>query len=144
MFGFGKNKEEKKAADEIGKCLHKQIRDAILENEAMAGIKLQTPIAVGYIYNFIMGSFISQGIHKDGMVQKYIEYICNGILPNTLWEAVNKVMQFADQFEDELQQGMEAGSEDSFYFKDSGSEHPNNLYRFLIGNEFLFSNTGDD
>jgi len=144
MFGFGKNKEEKKAADEIGKCLHKQIRDALTENEAMAGMKLQTPIAAGYIYNFIMGSFIYQGIRKDGMAQKYIQYICDGVLPNRLWAAVSKVIQHADQFESELQQGMEAGTEDAFYFDEPGAEYPSNLYRFLTGKDFTFPYTGND
>lgn len=144
MFGFGINKEEKKAADEIGKCLHKQVLESLTENEAMAGVKLQAPIAVGYIYNFIMASFIYQGFPDDGMTKKHIKYICNGVLPDRLWEAVNKVMKCAEQFEDEIQKGMEAGTEDAFYFDEPDAEYPRNLYRHLTGKEFTYPFTGDD
>lgn len=144
MFSLGKKKEEKKAADAIGKCIHKQIRDALTENEEMAGMRLQSPIVAGYIYNFIMASFIYQGIRKDGMAQKYIRYICDGVLPSKLWAAVSKVIQYADQFESELKKGMEAGTEDAFYFDDPGAEYPSNLYRFLTGKDFIFPYTDND
>ena len=144
MFGFGMNKEERKAADEIGKCLHKQVIEALTENEAMAGMKVQAPIAVGYIYNFIMVSFIYQGIRKDGMAQKHMGYICNGILPDRLLEAVNKVMAHSEQFEVEIKKGMEAGTEDALYFDEPYAEYPRNLYRHLTGKEFTFPFTGDD
>jgi hypothetical protein len=81
---------------------------------------------------------------KDGMAQKHMKYICNGVLPNRLWEAASKVIEHADQFEDELQKGMEAGTEDAFYFDEPDAEYPRNLYRYLTGKEFTFPITGND
>ncbi len=91
MFGFGKKYKDQ--ADKIGDALHEQISGANKENHALASQKLQSPFFVGYLFYFISMGFIAQGVPSK-QTDKYVKYICNGIIPGELWEIFQKQMKF--------------------------------------------------
>ena len=93
MFGFGKKYKDQ--ADKIGHALHEQIFGVIKENEALASQKLQSPFFVGYLAYFISTGFITQGVPSN-QTDKYMKYVCNGIMPRRLWEIFQKQMKIVE------------------------------------------------
>jgi len=96
MFGFGKKYKEQ--ADKIGIVLHEQIFGALQENEKLAGVKMQSPFFVGYISCFVSTGLIAQGVPSE-QVDKYLKYICDGVLPGRLWQIYSSQLMAAEQIE---------------------------------------------
>lgn len=160
MF-FKKRKLKKLAADRIGKELHRQIISAFERNEKETGVRLTTAFTSGYIYGIIRMGFANQRIKLgDGMEgEKYIKSVCNGVLPNRLYESIHRNLS-AIEHENKIgkkgimemfEKGLEVGASDSRYFSVflgdddeelndifehlAGMNEPNNLYSYLIGEE---------
>ena len=77
------NKKYKKQADTIGSALHKQIFDAMKENEKLASKRIESPFCAGYINNFMRAGFQAIGVPIDE-AEDYFEYICDGVYPKKL------------------------------------------------------------
>lgn len=83
----GKNKKYKKHADTIGSALHKQIFDAMKENEKLASKRIESPFCAGYINNFMRAGFQAIDVPIDE-AEDYFEYICDGVYPKKLNQLV--------------------------------------------------------
>lgn len=87
MFGFLKNR---KAVDDarqiIGVELHRQIKEALFQNESATIEKLSTVFTPGYIYWFVRMGFSCQGIDGGKVIDKQLERVCDGVLPGKLYE----------------------------------------------------------
>lgn len=124
MFGIGVmnriagiDSKETKAANKIGKILHKQIYGALTKNEQLTGAKLRTPFTAGYVKGFIEFGFIQHGLDAKRMVKRNAKWICNGIIPKKLWSicelgADNEAL--CDVSADyQLNKGYDAGAKDA-------------------------------
>ena len=87
MFGFF-GKKYKKQEDIIGEALHAQIYGAMKENSTLANKNLNSSFFVGYLYTYTTVGFSVQGVNGNE-AENYYEYICNNIIPKTLWEIFN-------------------------------------------------------
>ena len=120
MFGVGINSwiagidsKEKKSSDQIGKILHKQIYGALTKNEKLAGEKLQTPFAIGYINGFIKFGFIHHGFASERIADRNTKYICDGILPKKLWKIFKSEFRADHSSSNHFNEGEAAGAEDA-------------------------------
>ena len=150
MFGFLKNRKViKEARVKIGVELHRQIKEALYQDERAAAEKLSTVFVVGYIYWFIRMGFSYQAIDGGTVVDKQLKLICDGVLPNKLYDIFQRQMaalEVAQSTKDQdapirgttvspaqltklFETGVEVGAFDAM----SLSSKPNNLKRYLLG-----------
>ena len=140
MFGFGKKYKEQ--ADKIGIALHEQILGALQENEKLAGVKMQSPFFVGYISYFVSTGFIAQGVPSE-QLDKYLKYICDGVLPGRLWKIYSSQLKAAEQIQafagkplKDFEKGGAAGMWDgSNLITWDESAFRTNLKSYLLGQE---------
>lgn len=85
MFGFSK---EEKLCTEIGEHLHRSIRMALLDNESTAGIRIGDMFTSAYIYSFITSVAENKDFDADKFRDSNLKKICNGVLPNKLYEHI--------------------------------------------------------
>lgn len=87
MFKFLKRrKAERNACKKIGIELHRQIKEALDQNEGEAAARLQTSFTVGYIYSFVRTSFSTLGFDEKQKTDKYMKLICDGVIPKKLYD----------------------------------------------------------
>ncbi len=85
MFGFFKNRKAIESAKiQIGKALHKQIKEALKNDEKTVTERVNSAFFVGYMYWFIRGGFASSMLDGAVLVDKLLEDICEGIIPNKM------------------------------------------------------------
>ena len=140
MFGF--KKKYKEQADKIGFALHEQILGALQENEKLAGVKMQSPFFVGYISYFVSTGFIAQGVPSE-QLDKYLKYICDGVLPGRLWKIYRSQLKATEQVQalggeplEDFEKGADVGMWDGFNlitWDESASR--TNLKSYLLGQE---------
>jgi hypothetical protein len=148
MFGLFKKKEHKEAANKIGIELHRQIFDALKENESEAGVRISSPFVAGYLYGFVRIGFGALGYDGEKVSEKYFKYICNGILPKKLYEiferqlaALELAKDLGREEEGEMfELGVEVGVYDSGSLNTFSSEIAENLYKYLTGQELQYKN----
>ena len=102
IFGNIFGKKYKKEADIIGRALHEQIYDAMKSDEKLAGKNLKSAFFVGYMYSFVSAGFIVQGVSGD-QLDKYLKYICDGVIPGRLWEIFNAQLKYMESVKELLQ-----------------------------------------
>ena len=141
---FGKNRQYRKLADQIGKEIHRQLQQAFKEKDEMLGTASEMVFTAGYLGSFTFVAFSKIGCREIDVHLKYIRYFCNGVLPNRLWEvfergkALNDLSRSGDRDEfiktrESYDLGVKAGINDAgqFFSKDNP---PSNLANFLVGN----------
>ena len=140
----------KKEADLIGAALHKQIYDAMKEDEKMASTNLQSPFFVGYMVGFVKAGFLVQGLTKDEatkQLNKSMRYICDGVIPGRLWEIFSKQHQYMEsvskllELEDnpDADEGAQAGLWDGSNLIKHNHHAPNtNLNFYLTGKKLNY------
>ena len=147
MFGIWRsNKENKKAADRIGQILHQQIITALKLNEQEAGIKLNSSFTTGYIYGFIRFGFNFQKLEGEQYVDKYFKYICNGVIPNKLYEITQRrfaALELAKEIGKEeetkdFETGVEVGVYDASVFNINTNSNTVNLSNYLLGKKLNY------
>lgn len=91
MFGFFKNRKAiEETKTKIGKALHKQIREALTQDEKTATDRLHSAFFVGYLYWFIRIGFTNSMLDGAALVDKQLDIICEGITPNNLLYGIYK------------------------------------------------------
>lgn len=92
MFTFFKRRRaELDARTKIGVELHRQIKEAFDQNEQETSTRLMTFFTAGYVYGFVrIGFFTLTGVSGEQATDKHIRRICDGVLPNKLWENLDR------------------------------------------------------
>jgi len=92
MFTFFKRrKAELDTRTKIGVELHRQIKEAFDQNEMETSARLMTFFTAGYVYGFVrIGFFTLTGVRGEQATDKHIRRICDGVLPNKLWENLDR------------------------------------------------------
>ncbi|MFZ3088854.1 MAG: hypothetical protein WA123_12405 [Methylotenera sp.] len=87
MFGFFKKQRAIQEAQlKIGKELHRQIKNALRTDDALATQRLSSAFTVGYITGFTRSGFMLFDIEPDKIINDEIRYICDGIINKVLYE----------------------------------------------------------
>lgn len=155
MFGFLKRRKiEREARRRIGIELHRQIKEAFDLNERQTSARLQTSFVPGYIYYFVYTGFSTiTGIPGERATDKHLRWICDGVLPNKLYEIFNRQLAKIEIAKGMAEQnrkirgtqispfemirlfeiGGEAGFSDSDCFIPLAGRKANNLKRYLLG-----------
>jgi len=153
MFGFSK---ETKLSNEIGELLHGNIREALINNEAEAGLRISDMFSSAFIYSFITSLAEIRGYDGDKFQGKHLKNICHGILPQTLYDSVlknsaaiemleNAEGDFAKQQRALFFRGVEAGSSDArVYQENSNSSIKLQLFFYLINSQDRDEEPGQD
>lgn len=153
MFGFSK---ETKLSNEIGELLHGNIREALINNEGEAGIRISDMFSSAFIYSFITSLAEIRGFDGDKFQGKHLKNICHGILPQTLYDSVLKNSaaiemlesvegDFAKQQRALFFKGVEAGSSDArIYQENSSSSIKLQLFFYLINSQDRDEKPGQD
>ena len=85
MFAFFKKRREiQDARTKIGIDLHRQVREALKQDESGATKRLSSSFTVGYIYAFVRDSFFSLGVDPTDNLDSQIKQICDGVIPGKL------------------------------------------------------------
>lgn len=114
MFGFfKKHREIQEAQKKIGSDLHRQIKEALKSNDALATERLHSSFTVGYITGFIRSGFMVFSIEPDKIIDDEICYICDGIIKNVLYKiyttqaaALKLTLEMKDQHSKILDTGL--------------------------------------
>jgi hypothetical protein len=155
MFGFLKNRKAiSEARAKIGVELHRQIKEALIQDERTATEKLSTVFIVGYIYWFVSGGFSCQGIDGGAVVDKQLRLVCDGVMPNKLYDIFQRQMAALEiakgmKDQDALIRGanispaqiaklFETGTEVGVFDAMSLSAKPNNLRNYLLGQRLQY------
>lgn len=140
MFGFSK---EEKLCTEIGEHLHRSIRMALLYNERTAGLRIGDMFTSAYIYNFITSVAEKKDFDADKFLDSNLKKICNGILPNKLYEHIvrnSALMELASDLADDItneqktlfQRGITFGNSDALIHSYNPNPHRyTSLYFYL-------------
>ena len=87
MFRFFKKQRAiQEAQQKIGKELHRQIKNALTTDDALATRRLSSAFTVGYITGFTRSGFMVFNIEPDKIINDEIRYICDGIIRKVLYE----------------------------------------------------------
>jgi hypothetical protein len=87
MFNFLKcRKAISDARQVIGVELHRQIKEAVFQDESATSEKLSTAFTPGYIYWFVRMGFTCQGIDGGAIVDRQLKRVCDGVLPGKLYD----------------------------------------------------------
>ena len=144
MFGLSK---KEKLTTSIGEFLHYNIRQALLKNEQVAGIKSRDVFTSSYIYSFIEKAAEISGFNGEKYRDEKIKWICNGVLPNRLYDSILKnsakieVIQANDpnsteEFSRLFHEGIKWGSNDASVCATSNDYVLKlSLYEYLIKEE---------
>lgn len=147
MFGLFRNKEHKKAADRIGVEIHRQLLEALKEDESRTSKNLSSSFTPGYLYGFIRFGLIWQGFEDAKLPDKYLKHICDGVLPKILHEIFNKqfsavklAKDLGNQEEiDSFEIGINVGVYDSGVFSLHEYNEANNFYNYLTEKELKYT-----
>ena len=105
MFGFFRNRRAiRDARTKIGIDLHRQIRDALAQDEKNTAEMLSTSFTAGYIYWFVRLAFDCLGVNGERAVESELQHICDGVLSKKLYDIYNRQMaalQLATTIKDE-------------------------------------------
>lgn len=124
MFGFSK---EEKLSTEIGRFLHRNIREALFVNEEVAGVRVNDIFTSAYIYSFITSLAEHRGLDGEKFRDRNLKYICDGVLPKKLYESIIRNSAAIELLEGQSNdmavaqkklflQGIKKGEEDAFSF----------------------------
>ena len=139
---FGKGQKHRKLADRIGKEIHRQLIKAFKERPLLFESAREIAFTAGYLKSFAFVAFSEIGCKDLDVHLRQIQYFCNGVLPDRLWdvfqrgEALNELSQSGEREEfrrarEAYELGVNAGIYDGGEFIDTGSL-PNNFMNFLI------------
>ena len=95
MFTFLKRRRaELDARTTIGIELHRQLKEAFDQNEMETSSHLLTFFTAGYLYGFVrLGFFTLTGVSGEEATDKHMRRICDGVLPNKLWDDLNRKLE---------------------------------------------------
>lgn len=163
MFGFLKrNKIDNNAAEFLGVRLHKQIKDAFEIDEESTTRSIDTFFTCGYIVAFIKMGLEYQGVDTTGKQDKYLEAICDGVMPNQLLNSVIRKLEavslaqeliegkkYSKRHEllesiDQYEKGLHLGLLDAMLAVKSDVIMPVNLRQHLIGGEIFIPGMGSE
>ncbi len=148
MFGlFKQHKAEKEAANRIGVELHRQLKEALTGGGKEAEQRVASFFVVGYLHGFVTIGFSTQGISGEQAADKYLRYICDGVMPNKLYEIFERLLSALELAKslgknEEIEQfelGFEVGVFDAGALNYSTNLQANNLTTYLIGKEVEYS-----
>ena len=140
MFGFSK---EEKLCTEIGEYLHRSIRGELLDNERTAGMRVGDMFTSAYIFSFITSVAEHKDFDGDKFRDSNLKKICNGVLPNRLYDAVvrnSAVMELASDLDNDItqdqkslfQNGITLGNGDAMIHSHDPNPHRNtSLFLYL-------------
>lgn len=154
MFAFfNRRKVELDARKKIGVALHHQITEAFNQNELETSMRLDTFFTAGYVLGFVReGFFTLTGVMGERATDKHIQRICDGVLPNKLWENLDRkltALEIAKGMDDQakhkkrgsgptpaeslklFEDGVNIGLHDASYT--FGGTWAHNLTRYLVG-----------
>lgn len=152
MFDFFKKRRElSDARTKIGVDLHRQIFQALQENEALTSARLSSAFTPGYIFAFVTRGFMSLGVDIGRDDDKQIRFICDGVIPGRLYKIYSDqaaAYQIAGQMKDQEKKilatglsptevrrsfslGAKAGVHDAPLISIQSSP-PDNMRRFLL------------
>lgn len=156
LFGFLKRRRAIAAAStKIGVALHRQIKEALDEDESRTGENLSTAFVVGYIHWFVRLGFSTQGIDAERLIDKELRVICNGVMPSgklyEIFERQLAALEIAKGLKDQnrvvvgkswtpaqMLKLFETGSEVGLWDGTCIRAQPNNLKRYLLGQEMQY------
>ena len=155
MFTFFKRrKAELDARTKIGVELHRQIKEAFDKNELETSTRLMTFFTAGYVYGFVrIGFFTLTGVSGEQATDKHIRRICDGVLPNKLWENLDRklaALEIAKGMDDQhkklrdsdltpaeaiksFEDGTKIGVHDASFSETFRGNWAHNLKRYLVG-----------
>lgn len=152
MFGFFRRRRlVAEARTKIGIELHRQLKEALHADERVTEKNLSTVFVVGYLYWFVRMGFTHLGIDGGSVVDKQLRPICDGVLPNKLYEIFERQMaalKIAQGMNDQTAQirganvtpaqltelfekGSKVGAFDGSYVE----AKPSNLKAYLLGQD---------
>ena len=140
---FGKKRKFRKVADRIGEVVHLQILQSFEKKEGILGSSNEMVFVSGYLQTFVYVGLSDIGCRDLSVHSKYIKHICNGVLPNRLWdiyqrgEALSELSQSGERQEfiearKVYELSKDAGISDAHEFFYNGTP-PKNLANYLIG-----------
>lgn len=153
IFGLFGNKEHKAVADKIGVEIHRQLFAALNIDEPEASSRISSAFIVGYLYGFVRTGFSSHGYTviegppvryiAEELTDKYLKYICNGVLPGKLHNIFKQQMSALELAKelgktDEIElfeNGTYAGVYDAGVFSSYDPNPAENLFKFLTNEE---------
>jgi len=144
MFGLFGNKEHKVIANRMGVEIHRQLTDALEDGETMVALRLAQPFMCGYLYGFIRLGFSGSGYDGEKLTDKYIQYICDGVLPKKLYKIFSGTLAAMEEAsadnQNSFEQGVKAGAYDAALFDNPAtSEQANNMFCYLTNKELNLS-----
>lgn len=138
MFGSSKGPkgEAKQFCNAVGSNVHQQISKALKESGTVFDNSDQIIFFKSYFDSFYLGVILMLEGPSDWIADDDLKkWICDGVLPNRLWEFYNRadgLIELSSGMAQEakvnatVKQGESAGRNDAYY-------HTSNLYRFLVG-----------
>lgn len=155
MFAFlNRRKAELDARTKIGVELHRQVKEAFAQNELETSARLSTFFTAGYVYGFVrIGFFTLTGVSGERATDKHIRRICDGVLPNKLWENLDRklgALEIAKGMDDQhkklpgsdltpaeaiklFEEGTKIGFHDAAFSETFRGNWAYNLKRYLVG-----------
>lgn len=136
MFGLFKGKKQK-ISDEVGKCIHRQLSQALGES-VEAFVRPEEAVFFSAYLNSLLWGFAQQrNAVGDWVLEgKYQEEICQRVLPDRLWDIYQRgqgMYELKDNgtfnVEEVHEEGTSAGISDSCQPLKSAS----NLYLYVTG-----------
>ena len=154
MFGFFKTRKAiSDARNLLGVELHRQLSEALAQNESLAVERLSTSFTPGYIYWFVRSGFSAQGLDGAKIVDDQLRSICDGVLPGKLYkifESQLAAVQIAKSMSNQASptpgtrvspiqsiEFFELGTKAAMYDSRSLSSRPGNFKRYLLGQQVL-------
>ncbi len=86
MFGIGKKRKFKKAANKLGVLIHRQILDALVVYRQLFDTPEKKAFTSGYLKSFFWGGLNRQGCDDMEFQNELLRDTCNKVSPGTLWE----------------------------------------------------------
>lgn len=132
MFSLFKSKE-KKICDIVGKCIHRQIRGALEENLLAFTESEDAVFFSGYLGAMIWGYADMIGKRGNWVLDiEYSKYICEGVLPNKLWDIYQRGQSLYDlNVSNEMTSIYNKGKDSGLIDSERSLEIANSLYLYL-------------
>lgn len=86
MFGVGKKRKFKKAANKLGMLIHRQITDALVNHKQLFDTSEAKAFTSGYLKSFIWDGLNRQGCDDMELQHELLRDTCNKVSPDSLWE----------------------------------------------------------
>ena len=141
MFGFGRKRKFKKAANKLGVLIHRQITDALVNHNQLFNTPEAKAFTSGYLKSFFWDGLNRLGCDDMELRQELLRDICNRVSPDRLWEIYESGEALAEPEAASYKAGCitayELGVTAGLNDTEEGAINkvtPENLTRYLLGN----------